>query len=100
MGHMKEWALNDDGFTPFLQEIVDSEGLEGAALGITKLVIDKGRETLSPKQEYVFQTQVLDEYTVDECKRCSGDIPWCEMMAAYENGGYCGWCTHMMNKDD
>jgi len=97
---MKQQAMEDDGFTAFLQEIVDSEGIEGAALGITKVVIEKGQEALSKKQAYVFQAAVLDEYTVGECKRCSGDIPWCEMMEAYDNGGFCGWCAHMMDKDE
>lgn len=100
MGLMKQRAMEDDGFTDFLQEIIDMEALEGAALGITKIVIDKGREALSTKQDYVFQKQVLDEFTVDECKRCSCDIPWCEMSSAYDNGGFCSYCNHMMNKDD
>jgi hypothetical protein len=31
-----------------------------------------------------------------ECKRCMNDIPWSE----YDGDGYCGWCLHMMAKDD
>lgn len=33
---------DDGGFTDFLQKIVDLEHLEGAALGVTKQVIEKG----------------------------------------------------------
>lgn len=100
MGHTKRQLEEDDGFTGFLEEIVASEGIEGPVLGITKLVIDKGQDALSAKQEYIFKTQVLDVYTIDECKRCSNDIPWVEMFEASDNGGYCGWCAHMMAKDD
>lgn len=100
MGLAKAQAMEDDGFTDFLQEIVDGGGLDGRTLGITKLVIDKGQEVLSEKQAYVFKAEVLDEYTTDECGRCSNGIPWSEMMAAHDNGGFCGWCAHMMDKDD
>ena len=91
MGQMKEWALRDDGFTGFLGEIVASGGLEGSALGITRKVISEGRDVLSPKQEYVFRTEVLQEYHRKECKSCDNNIPWGEMFEAYHNGGYCSW---------
>lgn len=100
MGYMKNQAIEDGGFAAFLQEAVDCGGLEGAALGITKLVIDKGKGALSPKQAHVFKAEVLDLYTVAECGRCSGEVPWCEMMEASDNGGFCGWCAHMSSKDD
>ena len=92
---------DDDGFNDFLQDVIDCGGLEQAAAGITKLVMDKGKEALSPKQAEVFKRYVLDEYVVGDCKRCGCDtIPWCEAMQAYHNGGYCSWCEHMMNKED
>lgn len=100
MGFAKRSIEDDDGFTDFLNEVIAAGGVDGAALGIAKVAADKGREALSDKQEYVLKTQVLDIYTVDECKRCSNDIPWVEMFEASENGGYCGWCAHMMAKDD
>lgn len=85
-------------FEDFLKEILDAGHLEGAAEGITKLVIDKGEKALSPKQSFVFQKEVLDEFITKECKRCGGDIPYCEMYAAYDNGGYCSWCQHQIEK--
>ena len=89
----------DDGYTDFLRELLVLEELEPAAAGITKLVIDQGEATLSEKQAYVFKRYVLDEYVTKECARCGCDIPWCEMMQAHETGN-CGWCDHMLGKDD
>jgi hypothetical protein len=80
--------------------LLEAEALEGAAKGITKKVVADGRESLSEKQEFVFKTQVLDEYLTRECSRCGSDIPWSEMYAAYDNGSLCGWCWHMVTKDD
>lgn len=97
---------DDDGeeseFRDFVQELIACEHLEGAALGIAKLVVDRGRDVLTPKQTYVFDTYVLGENTVDVCDRCSNPIPWCEMYHAvhYRGTGLCGWCQHMVDKND
>ncbi|CAB3705168.1 hypothetical protein LMG1866_02781 [Achromobacter ruhlandii] len=81
-------------FGDFLQQLVDRDHLEGAALGITKLVIDKGESFLTDKQRYVFQKEVLDVFVKESCVRgCS--IPWSEMYEAYDNGGLCSYCAHM-----
>ncbi len=90
----------DDGFNDFLQQIIDMDHLEGAALGITKLVIEKGEDALSEKQKYVFQKQVLDEFTTSGCSRCGSDIPWSEMYDAATEHGMCNYCWHMTQKDD
>ena len=63
-----------------------------------KQVIDKGEESLSPKQKFVFQQNVLDEFATAECRRDGGSIPWSEMYLAYQNGGYCSYCAYMMDK--
>lgn len=34
-----------------------------------------------------------------ECMRCSSDIPLEDALAGFD-GGLCGYCTHIMNKDD
>ena len=47
------------------------EHLEGAALGVAKLVVARGTDVLSPKQRHVFETYVLSEDNVlKECARC------------------------------
>ena len=101
MGLAKRAMMEDDGFNGFLQELLDAECLEDPAAGITKKVIKDGVDSLSEKQcRYVFKTYVLWEYVTPECSRCGSDIPWCEMAAAYDNGGMCSWCWHMTQKDD
>ena len=100
MGLAKQAMLEDDGFSGFLQELLDGDCLEGASAGIAKKVIADGVESLSQKQKYVFDTYVLGEYVTPECSRCSNVIPWCEMYTAYDNGGLCNWCWHMTTKDD
>lgn len=87
----------DKDFKYFLRELVNRECLESPALGITKLVIDKGLGVLSPKQLYVFNQYVLGNNT-KECQRCSCDIPWSEMTHALDNGGLCNYCWHMTEK--
>lgn len=91
--------MNDDGeFSKFLQGVVDGEHLEGAALGITKLVIDKGSDALSSKQRFVFERDVIREFATNGCERCGEDIPWSEMYAAIDNGKLCNYCWHMSEK--
>lgn len=82
----------------FLQELVDAKELEGAALGITKQVIDKGQESLSTAQMSVFNNQVINVFVTHECSRGGHDVPWSEMYAVYTNGGYCSYCQHMKDK--
>ena len=90
---------DDDGYADFLGELLIH--LDGAAQGITKLVIDKGADVLSEKQQYIFERDVLSQYVTKECARCgTTDIPWCEMYGAHDNGGYCGYCNHMIAKQE
>ncbi|WP_152560406.1 hypothetical protein [Arenimonas donghaensis] len=97
MGH-NDHVEDDGGFSDFLQEIIDGGHLEGAALGITKLAIDKGSDALSAKQRFVFERDVLGEFVKDGCSRCESNIPWSEMYAALDNGGLCNYCWHMSEK--
>jgi len=100
MGHNDRIDYEDNDFKLFLQQLVDNKHLEGVELGITKLVIDKGIESLSEKQQFVFQKEVLDEYVVEECKRCQISIPWSEMYEAGTDHGLCNYCWHMSDKED
>ena len=42
--------------------------------------------------------KAIEYNTIDECQRCGEDIPWCEMFEALDNGGYCSYCQHVMEK--
>jgi len=86
---------DDDGFTSFLQELITLGKLNEPAQGITKLVIDKGQTALKGKQIEVFQRYVLDTYTRSECSKCGSNIPWSEMLHAYDNDWKCSWCLKM-----
>jgi hypothetical protein len=86
-------------FKDFLNQLINAKYLEGAALGITKLVIDKGREALSGKQEYVFQKDVIDRFVHERCKTCHDTIPWCEMFFAIDRG-QCVGCDQRLKSSE
>lgn len=93
----RQESYQEDDFNGFLQDLINSNRLDSKEEGISKLVLDKGYESLSEKQKYVFD-KMIDTNTISECKRCACDIPWCEMLEALDNGGYCNYCQHMMEK--
>lgn len=85
---MRKEKYNEEGFSAFVEELIDSNRLEGMEAGIAKLMLDKGYDSLSEKQRYIFDKSI-ENHTIDECQRCGVDIPWCEMLEARVNGGYC-----------
>lgn len=91
--------FSEDDFNSFLEDLITIRCLEDAALGITKKVMTDSFDSLTDKQKSVFlKYAVIPNYT-ESCKRCSNDIPWCEMLyASYEGKGYCGYCSHMEEK--
>ncbi|MCC5633988.1 hypothetical protein LC613_42015 [Nostoc sphaeroides CHAB 2801] len=68
-------SANDDDntFNKFLQELIKQNYLQNPALGITKRVISKGVDSLSERQEYVFQTYVEKKFK-RECTFCRKTI--------------------------
>ena len=90
----------EEDFVSFVQELLDRKCFnDSKEEGIAKLVIDKGFESLSDKQKFVFENSISD-LVYDECRLCGEDIPWCEMSAAEDNGQLCSWCYHVRTKDD
>ena len=88
---------NEEDFEGFVSDLINSGRLNDTQSGIAKRMLDKGYESLSDKQKYVFDQAIKENY-VDECQRCAIEIPWCEMMESLDNGGYCNYCQHMMEK--
>ncbi|BDQ35084.1 hypothetical protein [Pseudodesulfovibrio portus] len=90
------------GLEDFLKDLLAFGYLDGedVAQGITRQVIDRGVESLSEKQKWVFNNRVIEEYVIEDCKLCSAEIPWEEKIGALDNGGYCSWCQHKLEKDD
>ena len=88
----------EEDFEGFVQDLLKSGRLEDSKeIGIAKRMLDKGYNSLSEKQKYVFDN-MIDNNSVKECKGGDGDIPWCEMLEALDNGGYCSHCQHMWEK--
>lgn len=96
---MRKEKYNEEGLSAFVEELIDSNRLEGMEAGIAKLMLDKGYDSLSEKQRYIFDKSI-ENHTIDEYQRCGVDIPWCEMLETFVNGGYCGYCQHMMEKNN
>ena len=94
---MNKEFYNEEGFKGFIQGLIDLHKLNETAEGISKLVLDKGYNTLSEKQKKVFDIAIKQQY-VDECKGCHCTIPFSEMLEALDNGGYCGACQCRMEK--
>jgi hypothetical protein len=74
--------------------------LTGAAHGITRQVIAKGKRSLWPTQVDVFQKLVQDKFLQIECTRCGNTVPTSEIVYALDNGGLCSWCEKMAENDD
>lgn len=96
---MKKNRYYEEDFEGFLEQLINSGRLDDKQAGIAKFMIDNGYDALSDKQKYVFDHMIANN-TVNECTRCAIDIPWSEMLEALDNGGYCNYCQHMMEKID
>ena len=79
-------------------------GLDETEIGIIKRALDKGVDSLSPKQKYRYDN-AFGKYLHLECKRCGQEIPECEVVGALlekedARGTYCSWCLKMMSNND
>lgn len=90
---------SEPDFPDYLNGLIESGRIEDKEIGIIKYFLDHGYETLSEKQRYVFN-RAIEDNSVNVCTRCAIDIPWCEMLEALDNGGYCNYCQHMMEKEE
>lgn len=96
---MKTERYLGKGFNGFVEELINSNHLDEKEKGIAKLMLDKGYDSLSDKQKYVFD-KAIENNTINECKRCGSTIPWSEMLEALDNGRYCNYCQHLKEKID
>ncbi len=89
----------EEDFNAFVKELINNKRLNDAKEeGIASLVLDKGFESLSDKQKFVFE-KAISHYVYDECSRCGLEIPWSEMSAAEDNGAMCSWCQQLSRND-
>jgi hypothetical protein len=98
---MDSRRYSEEDFNDFVKELIDNKRLnDSKEEGIALLVIEKGFESLTDKQKFVFE-KGISHYVYDECSRCGNEIPWCEMSASEDNGEMCSWCQKLSgnNKD-
>jgi hypothetical protein len=81
-----------------LQYLVDNE-LEGKAKGITCRVLTHGVFDLSPKQRFIFKTQVADEWLTRTCGCGNHSVEDDELIGLWVNHGYCARCADRNGKD-
>jgi hypothetical protein len=97
---MPKLQFLDDDFRAFVQQVINGKHLDGPALGIAKRVVDRGEDSLTGRQRFVFNEHVLKHYTAETCAECPEAIPWCEMYAAVQIfDGKCSWCVQLHGKD-
>lgn len=96
---MYKFIIFDEAFFDFLRQLIASGRLNETEAGIAKQALEKGYESLTEKQKYVFK-KAIEKNTVPKCKQCGGVIPWDEMLEALENGGLCSDCTHFNDEID
>ena len=59
---MDSIRFNEEDFNGYLEQLIESGRLDLMQSGITKLVIDKGYDALSPKQRKVFDYMIDNKY--------------------------------------
>jgi hypothetical protein len=89
------WKAEMEARKAFLQELIKNDDLDEAALGLTKQVIAKGEDGLTPTQKFAFERDVLRKFVTQECRN-GCDIPWSEQYEALLNGGFCFYCYYGM----
>lgn len=72
-------------FIHFLEQLLKSGRLNGAALGISKQTIARGQSSLNDKQYGILHAEI-DKISLNQCPKCHQDIPWSEMFYAIEKG--------------
>ena len=56
---MRTERYNEDDFNGFVEELINSSRLEGKESGIAKQMLDKGYDSLSEKQRYIFDDSAV-----------------------------------------
>lgn len=82
-----------------LEYLIERGHLDGASKGITKQVLERGEESLSPDQHRVFDRHVRSQFFAPKCGVCGDDVPVSEY-ARWEDEKLCFHCSTRMSKDD
>jgi hypothetical protein len=76
--HCESCSEGQLGIIDYLKQIIESDILDDLALGITKQILGKGFDSLSEKQAFVFERDVLKPYTRKSCKGLNNDYKNCQ----------------------
>jgi hypothetical protein len=98
MGGLQYELDDNSGLSLFLEELIEGNYLEDAALGIAKKVVADGTASISDKQYDVFQKYVLDSFVIESCEMCGYKFLWTEKLDAYLNQGVCGYCQRKLDR--
>ena len=83
---------NDE--TEVLELPIESDELDGPAKGIARQVLEKGEDSLSEKQKYVFDRFVRAKWFRLECSRCHIPMPTNEVVYCLRSWDFrCGGCV-------
>lgn len=83
-----------------LEYLVEYENLSGAALGVARQVIDRGRDSMSDGQLQVWDWYIAP-YLKMKCRMCGSPLPASEILPALvEEDGHCCPCRNMLGRDD
>lgn len=92
--------FDEDDFINYLEDLLFFKMIPNDEIDIVKKVVSDDFNNISDFEKEIFLENIIKYNYVDECERCGEVIPWCEMIPALDNGGYCSYCQHMMEKDD
>ena len=81
----------------FLKTLIELGMIEGAALGISRLVIDQGTESLTVKQAAVFDRHVIRPHAIQRCPISMDEMRWSEML---HHDGLCARCHYKSERND
>lgn len=99
MGIIRENIEKHIGISSFLKYLIETDKIEGSALGIAKQVIDKGESSLSIKQQEVFNEYVLEPHIYSECSYCGAGknkVSWEDYITIHRDGE-CDNCQGRLN---
>ena len=85
-------------YRDYLRQLVDNGDIEGAAAGIARLVIDKGKSDLTERQRYVFEHSVETAFPQPACGQCGELIPWEDAYRFIHADSLCSSCQHSYDR--
>jgi hypothetical protein len=75
----------------YLQSLIDTDQLDGAARGITLQLIE-GKRPLTDKQQFVFDRDVAEPFLYKTCSICGAEVESRDL-DAYTEAHMCGDCN-------